>query len=247
MNNDGWIGKKGFRYWYYRYRDSEYFTLGIVGASIVVCLLLIFTFVIPEISQWFSIQTEVATAQQRISVLQNNINFMNNLNKGTVDNQLQVASQALPPQKDFGLILQSISSAALTSGVALGDYTFPVGNITSTKITPVSGAANQTPGLPVTVIITGSFEKVKRFIAAIENNSPVAQVTSIDGSGKTISLTIEFYEKPFPTLSVTGDTPLTPLSPKQSALLEQLANGQKTTGASSIPQPISSGSAIPLF
>jgi hypothetical protein len=247
MNNDGWIGKKGFRYWYYRYRDSEYFTLGIVGVSIVVCLALIFTFIIPEISQWFSIQTEVATAQQRISVLQNNINFMNNLNKGTIDEQLQVASQALPPQKDFGIILQSISSAALSSGVALGDYTFSVGNITSTKVIPVSSTANQVPGLPVTVIITGSFEQVRRFIGAIENNSPIAEVISIDGSGKTISLTIQFYEKPFPTLSVTGDTPLIQLSPKQSALLKQLANGQKKSGAGTIPQPVSSASAIPLF
>jgi len=248
MNNDGWIGKKGLRYWYYRYRDSEYFTLGIVGISLLVCLFLIFNIVIPEISQWFSIQTEVAATQQRISVLQNNINFMNNLNRGVVDEQLQAVSQALPPEKNFGLILQSISNAAVSSGVSLGDYTFPVGTITSSKTSAVSiPVTKPSLGLPVTVIITGSIDQVRRFIEAIENSSPIAQVDSIDGSGKTVSLTIEFDQKPFPTLDLTGDTPLTELSVKQTALLQQLAQWEKASASTNTPQPVSSTSAIPLF
>lgn len=67
-NDDGWIGKKGFRYWYYRFRDSQYYALSIAGITILVCTLLVFNVIIPEIANWFSIRQEVIATQAKIDI-----------------------------------------------------------------------------------------------------------------------------------------------------------------------------------
>ena len=115
MSSDTWVGKKGFRYWYYRFRDSEYYGLAIVGFTVLICAILIFRIIIPEVSQWFSIRDEVIATQQQIATLQQNINFINNLDKNTLDSQLQTVSHALPPDKNFSYELIALSNAAASS------------------------------------------------------------------------------------------------------------------------------------
>src|ERR1700722_7297240 len=105
MSKEVWIGKKGFRYWYYKFRDSDFYPLTTVGLTIIVCFMLLIYWIIPELNNWFSIRNEVIAARSRIAVLQQNINFMNNLDKTTLNQQLQVSTQALPADKDFGDIL----------------------------------------------------------------------------------------------------------------------------------------------
>src|SRR6266851_199854 len=133
MKSDVWIGKKGFRYWYYRFRDSEYYSLTAIGFTVLICIVLLFNIIIPELSQWFSIRNEVIAARAQIATLQQNITFINTLDKNRLNSQLQTASHALPPEKNFGFMLNAISNAAVTSGVSLNDYAFQVGNITSSQ------------------------------------------------------------------------------------------------------------------
>src|SRR5258708_1652220 len=156
MKNDGWIGKKGFRYWYYRFRDSEYYSLVVIGVTILICLILLFNVIIPEVTQWFSIRDEVIATRQKIAVLQQNINLMNNLDKNKLNGQLQTASDALPPEKNFGFMLNAISSAASLSNVSLNDFAFQVGNLDNTK-----GQVTDSQFKGVT---------------SLENNLPVSQV-----------------------------------------------------------------------
>ena len=89
MNNDTWIGKKGFRYFYYKFRDSEYYGLAIIGVTLLVCAVLLFNIIIPEVTQWFSIRDEVIATREQIATLQQNINFINNLDKNALNSQLQ--------------------------------------------------------------------------------------------------------------------------------------------------------------
>src|SRR5580698_4987528 len=127
MKKSLWIGKKGFRYWYYNFRDSEYYSISLIGLVIIVSIYLLFNVIIPETSQWFSIRREVVATRQNIAVLQQNINYMNNLNKNVLNSQLQTVSTALPPEKNFTSMLNAITGAAATSGVSLNDYSFAVG------------------------------------------------------------------------------------------------------------------------
>ncbi|MGH7204152.1 MAG: hypothetical protein ACREHC_06940 [Candidatus Levyibacteriota bacterium] len=246
-NDDGWIGKKGYRYWYYRYRDSQYYAFSIISVTIVVCLVLLFNVILPEMSNWFSIRKEVIATQEKIATLQNNISFINNLDKGTLNKQLDIAASALPPQKDFGPMLNAISSAALTSGVALNDYTFEVGSVASSKGQLTDVRYKGIAVIKITLIISGSLNNVSRFITSIEKSVPIAEVTNIDGSGENVSVSVQFYQKPFPKVDVSGDQQLQPISAEKLGLLQQLQTWKQASAINNTVATPASNAAVPLF
>jgi len=246
MNNETWIGKKGFEYWYYKFRDSEYYGIGVIGFILLVCLILLFNIIIPEVTRWFSIRDEITATQSRIAILQKNINFVNTLDKNSLDSQIQTVSHALPPEKNFGYILNALSSAAANSGTSLNDFSFQLGDISSSK-KGGTVLANGTALVEITVSVNGNLVQIRNFIKSIENNLPLSQITNVNGAGQTVSIRLQFYQKPFTKVSFTGDTPLTGLSPNKAALLKSLAKWDHTSNDQKFSVQTGSGSAVPLF
>lgn len=246
MSKEIWIGKKGFRYWYYKVRDSELYQLTTVVLTIIVCIALVIYWIIPELNNWFSIRNEVIATRARIAILQQNINFMNNLDKGTLNQQLQIATQALPSEKDFGSILDTISNAAANSGVSLNDYSFQLGDIASSSGQVSDESYNGLFSTQVNVVVNGDINQVKLFIQRLESNLPLSEVTAVNGTEGNTTITINFYQEPFPTSNFSPETPLTFLSAQDVSLLQKLSKWQNTAGIQNSPQT-SSGSAVPLF
>ncbi|HSX08909.1 MAG TPA: hypothetical protein VLF93_02040 [Candidatus Saccharimonadales bacterium] len=248
MSNEAWIGKKGFRYWYYKFRDSELYSFTTVLITMVICLGLVIYWIIPELNNWFSIRDEVVSTKQHISTLQQNIDFMNSLNKDALNQQLQVATNTLPADKDFGAILDSISNASANSGVALNDYSFQVGDIASSSALPAKDATgNGFSSVQVVVIVNGTFGQLRNFIKSLENSFPLSQVNIVDGGQGSLSISILFYQKPFPYDTFSAETPIAPLSEDQNELLQKLSQWNTATGTRNASQQTGSGSAIPLF
>src|SRR3989442_361008 len=131
MSRDVMLGQNNLRFLYYRYKDSQYVSLGLVVLVVSVCLMLFSRVVIPQFENWFSIRNEVVETNARIDAIKSNINFMQNLDKSQLNTQAQIASSALPTEKDFGAMLNALSDAAVHAGVSLEDFTFQVGNIAS--------------------------------------------------------------------------------------------------------------------
>lgn len=247
MKSDIWIGKKGFRYWYYRGRDSQYYPMALVGVAILICFFLIFYVIIPQLNSWFSIRQEVIATRARITTLQNNITFMDNLNKAELNTQLRTASQALPPEKDFGTMLDVLSNAAATSGVSLNDYAFQVGNIATSSSQLSDVRYKGVSSVKISLVVSGKIERIRRFISAVETSVPISEVINIDGNGENISLGIQFYQKPFPTMQLSGDTALTPVSAAKIGLLQKLSTWKNASETQNALVPSGSGSAVPLF
>lgn len=245
MRKETWIGKKGMRYWYYKYRDSEYFSLGIMFSVVLACIFLIFQVIVPQVNSWFSIRDETIATSQRIAILQENINYMNNLDKGLLQSQLNTATNALPTVKDFGSILDIVADASVASGVSLNDYSFQVGDVASSSGgLDIDTKRKGLTSIKITVVAAGTIEKVKRFIQTLEKSLPVSEVVDIDGSGETLSISIQFYQKSVPDIKLEEDKPLTSLSAEQSNLLQQLAAWRKARPLQSTP---ASSGAMPLF
>jgi hypothetical protein len=245
MSKETWSGKKGFRYWYYKFRDSELYSFTTLVVVILICVVLLIYLILPELNNWFSIRQEVVATRQRIAVLQQNINFMNNLDRNVLNQQLLTSTEALPPQKDFATILSSISNASANSGVSLNDYSFQVGNIASSS--GKSEATNQLIPTQVIVVVNGNINQISKFINALENSLPLAEITMISGSVPNIAVTIDFYQKPFPTNNFSPDTPLVSISNDKVTLLQKLSQWQNTSGIHNEAPQASSGSATPLF
>ena len=245
MRNDTWIGKKGIRYYYYRFRDSEYYSVAIIGLTIIGCILLVFNIIIPELNQWFSIRDEVAATQQKIDTITQNISFINGLDRNKLNSQLQTVSSALPSNKDFGFMISALNSAAESSGVSLNDYAFQVGDVSAKgqKGAPLNGLSS----IGITITVNGDINSIKRFIATLEKTAPVSEVISINGSGQNVSLSIQFYQKPFATVSFAPDTPLQPITSDKTQLLDKISKWGNVTQTQNTPTEESSGSAVPLF
>ncbi len=244
-NQEVWIGKKGIRYWYYRFRDSQYYSFFLIGITIFVCFILIFGVIIPQVSEWFSIRDETLAARKRIALLQNNMTFLSNLDQNKVNTDMTTTTNALPVEKDVTMALASVSNAAITSGVSLNDYTFQVGTIGNTKQAKKTGK-KEVSMITMTIVLTGPIDGVRKFIAAIENSLPLATVIHLDGSDQSTALTIWFYQKDFPNIKVSEEQELTSLPAEKLAILHRLQSFKK-------PIPIdlgavaASGGALPLF
>jgi len=247
MKSDTWIGKKGFRYWYYHYRDSDYYSLSMMSGIIIVCLLLLFNVILPELNNWFSIRNEVIATRAQIAILQQNISFISSLDKSTLDSQLQTATHALPPTKDFAGMLNAISNSAAVSGVSLDDYSFVVGDIASSSGQFSGISSNGLSSTQVTVVVGGSIDKIRRFIKSLESNLPLSEVTLINGNEGNISITISFYQKPIPNVNYSGDTPIEPISADNVTLLHTLSSWDNSANLQNGNSSSGSNSAIPLF
>jgi hypothetical protein len=256
MKSSVWIGKKGLNYWYFRFRDSDYYSLVLIGITVLICFILIFNFIIPELNNWFSVRQEVDATQQKIAILQHNINFINYMNKSELDTQLQTASAALPSDKNFGSMLQTLSNAAAKSGVSLNNFSFQVGTVTTpTQTLPgapvpaVTGSGVST--IQMTIIVNGSISNLDSFLKVLDNSLPISEVTSINGSEGNVTVQLQFYEKPFPNISLPEDTQMAPLSASQTKLLETLSSWSTEWNPKSVTSNattvVSSGSAVPLF
>lgn len=252
MNDDILLEKNSLRFLYYRYKDSPYFSLTIVGAIIVVCVILIIQIIIPQAQSWFSLRDEVLATRERIAVLRENQNFMNNLDRSLLESQLQVATQALPHEKNFDSILDAISVAALTAGVSLGDFSFQVGTISSASPSAqqaVPGAdPNGLTNVDITLTVASNIDGTKRFLKEVKEKLPLSEVSHVEGSPQNTVVTLRFFQKALPQLSFDKAKPIVPVSDTNKQMLQQLSSWQGSSPTETTTAPIGSSSgAVPLF
>lgn len=248
MNDEVWIGKKNFRFWYYRYKDSPTFSFSIIGVTIVVCLILIVQVIIPQVQTWFSIRDEVIATTDRITVIRNNLAYMSNLDKTLLDKQLETATAAVPPQKDFSSILNAIFEAALQSGVSLGDFSFNVGNVSATAAgAPKDASQKDLSAIEVTLVLSSNLDGGKRFLTKIKEKLPLSEVVKLEGNLQATTVTIRFFQKPLAKIVYQDTQPLPPVSPQHQQLLQQLSSWRVNTQQNFALPSGTSAERIPLF
>ncbi len=245
MSKEVFLKSNDFRLLYFRYKDTPYYSILIVALVFLVCLILVFQLVIPQVQNWFSIRDEVIATQARIDVINHNIKFMSSIDKAQVEKQLHLTTTALPFEKDFGGILGALTDASAKAGVSLDDYSFQVGNIAS-----ISGKQKNlikgTSFVTVTLEITGDMDGVARLLKEINMKLPLSEVIDVDGEFNTTKVTIQFYQKPFPKIVFKDDQPLIPLSKKREELLMSWEAWLPVVEDQG-PRLTSSESAVPLF
>ncbi len=239
MKKEIWLGKRNLRFFYFRYKDSFYYSLSVIILIVLLSLIFIFNIIIPQFENWLSIRREVVATQERIRIINGNINFMRNIDKSILERQSDTALSALPVENDFGPILETISSSAVSSNISLDDFSFTIGG---------NPSVNQGLSfIAITLIVHGNLNGIQNFIKELEGRLPLSQVSQIEGNAQFASIRIQFYRKEFPTILVRDDDPMQPLSDKKIELLKKLSEWKNKGTALEMPTPPPASSSAPLF
>lgn len=199
---------------YFQYRE---FLLPIL--VIVVCVIVFFLVIIPQIQAYFTLQSQFADDQARLQVLQQNFQKVTGLNDQQLNANFTLTTTALPEEKNAIVILNAISKSASLSNVSLKDYNFEV-------VAPL----NKTDGkvvLPVTLSVTGDKTSIQKFIHQLAVSLPLSEVRSIDIQNNTTALiAVVFSMQTFTQSSISTNTPLQLLTDQDRNTLNQLSTWQ---------------------
>ena len=249
MKHEVWRGQSSLRFLYYRYKDSSYYLFFVLFVVIFVCFILIFNIIIPQVNNWFSIRDETIATQGRIATLRQNLDFISHqVNRTTLENNRQLALRALPVDKDFGDIINSVAIAAVKAGVSVDDFNFSPGQISNISAGSVSPGYDLSD-TKVTISLTGGVEGVKKFITEVNRELPLNNIENVDmGNGRS-TISIVFFSKPYKAAVIHGDEPIKIISAENGKLLailsEWSSNMNAFFGGNQLPQ--ASSAAVPLF
>lgn len=209
----------------YRHYKDFLLPVGVVLASVLVIIYVIF----PQIQQYFSLQSSVQAEQQKLEALKSNYNLLASLNDATITSDLSTLSSALPAQKDFAGIINAISYVAAKTGVSVGNFEFSLGNLSSTNF---GGTAY--PSTKLNISLRGNVKGMTQFIQEIAKTMPVAEVTSVNITNDAGSMTILFYYKPYPVQNVSDSASIVPLTASQTQLIKTVSAWNSTGETNSL-------------
>jgi hypothetical protein len=248
MKRKVFFGQNDLRFFYYRYKESVYYSLSIFTLVIFACILLIVNFVIPTGEKYFSIRNEIIAQRTKIQTINENIKFISSLDKENLDSQLRIATKSLPPDQDIAGILSAISVSAINSGVTVGDFNFRLDESASASAGMNSLQNSELNTVKLTLNARGDVNKLKNFLTELNKKTPISEVIDFDIRDNLATINIKFYYKLFSEISLNEDLALTPLSNEKQKLIDELSTWQTTQDESEfLIDPIGTESATPLF
>lgn len=170
---------------------------------IAVCILLFIQVIIPQLLNLSKTQEEVRKEAIRLDVLRGNLSYLTSMDQQVLDSHFNAVSTALPPAKDFAGILNSISTVANLSGVAVGEFEFQVGDLDKAP-----QSAKRFPSLDLVINVNGGIAGAERFMSNLYKSVPLAEVKGVKLSDSVASLTLTFYYKPYPPIGFNDSTPI---------------------------------------
>lgn len=184
---------------------------------IVVCFMLISQITIPQLNFLSQKLQEEKTERAKLATISKNLEILSNLNETTLDSQLQLATDALPIEKNFAGIINTVNLSANKAGVFLGDYEFSVGDLS--KVGPGKNA----PSMELVLSVNGGIAATGNFVGELYKSLPIAEVTSIMVTGNRSTVTALFYYKPF-VGSSDATLPLQVISQDRVSLIKEISS-----------------------
>lgn len=210
---------------------------------IIVVIIVFIKFNVPAISDLLKGYEEQKSTKQTLESMRNNLNLLNSINASNLDSQFDVVIKALPINKDFESILNAISDASNSSGVALGPFRFTVGSLSKEE------TVSDNPALNLKIGLVGDVNAVNKFMEKLTKTLPLSQVIEISAQKDVSALAIDFYYRPVETAKTNDNLPIGQISSKGMSLINELSTFSfpKTSSFDSSQLPVSTPSANPFF
>jgi len=203
------------------YKKNKEYLLPI--GIIIVCLLLFFFVIVPQIYSLFDLQSEAKRESEKLNILKTNYTNLLNMNDAILKSQYDVSSSALPVSKDFAGILNAVSIAASKAEVSIGAFEFNVGDISKP---PTS--VRKFPILELTLNLIGDANGASRFIKELYKTAPISEIVTLKTYYNSISTTINFYYKAVPPVNFKGETPVKLLSGADLTVFDKISKWANT-------------------
>lgn len=218
----------------------------IVSVSILVFCVLAFLFaVFPALQKTIEIVREYRDVRQQTSVLQKKVEMLTSLSEDTLRGQLATVLSAVPADRSFATLFETVEGVARQTGVTVLDMSIAG---SATLATPSAGkvsAADKKLGtrtLPFTVVVSGTLPALQQFITLAPNVRRLLRVRvfsiSFPKSERPINISVEmdaFYE-PLPVSLGTPKSSLTTLKESDEEVIAKIAQ---------MPHMSESGGALP--
>lgn len=218
------ISQSALRIFYYEYK-MYFFPFGILVLSFLLLLLV----VLPQYREYFTLRAQTKETQTRIEGLKKNITTLSNLQTSEVSRNYGVVAKILPSDKDFIGVLEAIAKASANAGVAVGDFSFVVGDLA----TP-SAQLGQRPAFDLHIVITGDRSRLNQFISELKVASPLAEARSFDINGDSAAVSISFYYTALPkTVDIQFDAPPPLLTDKEKKIIGNFESWQNSESSNS--------------
>lgn len=211
--------KGSYMIFYYKYKD---FLFPIAG--IIVSLIILLMLIVPQIQDLLSLKEEEKITKEKISAINSNISYLSSLNEKELNQDTKIITSFLPIENDFAGILNAVTKASSNAGVTVEDYSFRVGEI-STK----SAQMSKEPSVQLVLKVGGGVEGCKKFLSEISKSMPVSEVTALQISGGTSSVTLAFYFRPFTQTKINPAQKIMPLSVQEDELFKKLSSWYRPT------------------
>jgi hypothetical protein len=214
--------------------------LWIVGGGLLCVIVTIigwFLIVSPQLSSASSLRDQRAVQDDSNTILASKISAVKKLDINELRKELATARQALPsdsglPEFTRQLAAEAAASAVTVTSIAPGQPTI-VGGTASAATSGTPGAtgvlpsgAGKTFAIPVTIVATGSTQRVLTLLQQIQQNgSRRALVTSVSLAPASTGTAKASTLAGGATLNVQMQVFVAPKTPAAEAELEKLANG----------------------
>lgn len=205
---------------------------------ILISVVLVFQFVIPQLRVLLATKEEAKTASLRLEALKVNLDILTNINEETLDSQLKTLSLALPLNKDFIGILNSIYSTAQKTGVDLGNFSFKIGDLAKSE------NSDNFPIVKLSVPINSGVAAINSFVGDIMKTIPLAEVYSVKIGGISSTVSLQYYFKPLDASGYSQDSRVSPISQKGLTLIKQLSGLGSVSSPADLSIPAATSSAI---
>ena len=204
----------------------------IVSASLLVfCLIGTVFGVAPSLLKVQELAGEIREISGQTTGLQKKLDALTNLDEETLRRQLTIVLSAVPAERSFPTLFETIEGIAIQSGVNVEQMHLTGGTTLATPSATKVSAADKKLGtrtVPFSVTISGSLPAVQQFIALAPKVRRLLRIRTFsiafrrDVRPLTVAIEMDAFYEPLPTSLGTAITLLPALSAADDVIITQL-------------------------
>ena len=198
----------------YYYENKDYLIPFVILLSSALLFLL---FIVPQLLAFPSKKSERDVEITKLKKIEEARDILENANTLKLDRDVKIASQALPSDKNFELVLSAITVAANLSNTQVNKYLFVEDTIDSSASEP------ELPKMNFEISILGDVRQSVKYMDELYKTYPISDITEIDHKEGATKLKVSFYYNPLTEIKSEDGVLVRNFSQKENEALRQIS------------------------